>query len=165
MAPTRKTWLWILVGVVGFGVVCIIALAGFGLYFVSSHVQAKKSTSADAFRAFDEARERFKNDKPVFELDSRENPRQLRQLSEMPTSTTKTEVVWVLVWDPDSERLVKLSMPFWVLRLGRQNIDISGDGLDFQRLKLDVKELQRVGPVLIFDHVSTSGERVLVWTQ
>lgn len=165
MAPTRRTWLWILVAVVGLGVLFIIAVAGFGLYFVSSHVKAERSTSADAFRAFDEARDRFKNEKPIYELDNRERPRQIRQFSDMPTSTVRTEVVWILVWDPDSERLVKVSMPFWLLRLGRKKIDINSGGFDFQELKLDVDELQRVGPVLVFDYRSTDGERVLVWTQ
>jgi hypothetical protein len=165
MAFTRKTWLWILVSVVGFGVLCIIAVAGFGMYFVRSHVHAGRSTSADAFRAFDEVRAKFKGDKPVYELDAKEHPRQIRQFSEMPTSSTKAEMAWMLIWDPEEERLLKMSMPFWVLRLGRQKIDISSGGFDFQRLQLDVGELQRVGPVLLFDLRSRGGERVLIWTQ
>jgi len=165
MAFTRKTWLWILVGIVGFGVVCVIAIAGFGMYFVSNHVHAGPSTTAEAFKAFDDVRARFKNEKPVFELDNRDQPRQIRKFTEMPTSSTPADMAWILVWDPDRERMVKVSMPFWVLRLGRQKIDIANGGFDFQRLQLDVKELQRVGPVLLFDLRTGSGERVLVWTQ
>ena len=165
MAWTRKTWLWIFIGVVGFGVLCIIAIAGAGMYFVSSHVHAGPSTSADAFRAFDEVHAKFKNEKPVFELDGKEHPRQVRQFSDMPTSLKKADMAWMLVWDPDRERLVKMSMPFWILRLGRQKIDISSGGFDFQRLQLDVNELQRVGPVLLFDLRTSGGERVLIWTQ
>ena len=52
MAPSRKTWLWILVAVVGFGVICIVGLAGFGMYFVSNHVHAGRATTADAFKDF-----------------------------------------------------------------------------------------------------------------
>jgi hypothetical protein len=161
----RRTWLWILVTIVGLCLVAVIAVAGFGMYFVSSHVNAGPSSSADALRAFDEAGARFKDTGPVFELDEREHPRMVRRLSALPASKVKTEVMWILAWDPDSERLVKVSLPFWVLRLGRQKIDIMNGGFDFERLQIDVNELQRVGPILLFDHRSSGGERVLVWTQ
>jgi hypothetical protein len=32
-------------------------------------------------------------------------------------------------------------------------------------LKLTVEDLERFGPTLIVDHRSSSGERVLVWSQ
>jgi hypothetical protein len=165
MAPSRKTWLWILVAVVGFGVLCIVGLAGFGMYFVSNHVHAGRATTADAFRAIDEAKAKFQTEKPVYELDKTEHPRQVRNFSDMPTSATKTNNVWVLAWDPDRERLVRLSLPFWVLKLGRQKIDVTSGGFDFQRLQLDINELQRVGPVLLFDFRSPNGDRVVIWTQ
>ena len=38
-------------------------------------------------------------------------------------------------------------------------------GFDFERMELDVNELERVGPVLLFEHRSNAGERVLIWTQ
>ena len=52
----RRTWLWILVTLVGLVLVCVIAMAGFGMYFVSRHVHAGPSSSTDAFQAFDNAR-------------------------------------------------------------------------------------------------------------
>lgn len=165
MAPSRKTWIWILVAVVGLGVVGMIAIAGFGLYFIRSHVKAAHVSSAEAFKAFDEARAPFKNDKPVFEMDKLDQPREVRPLSAMPTSVTKADLMWVLAWNPERERMVRVSLPFWVLRLGKQKIDIGSSGFSFDRLQLDVKELQRVGPVLLFDMRTPGGERVLVWTQ
>jgi len=165
MAVSRKTWIWIIVGVVGFGVVCMIALAGFGLYFVANHVQARHATTAEAFRAFDEARAKFKDEKPIFDMDNVEHPRQVRAWSAIPTSQTPAKDVWVLAWDPDRERLARVSIPFWVLRLGKRKIDISAGRFNFDRLELDVNELQRVGAVLLFDFRTPGGERVLIWTQ
>jgi hypothetical protein len=165
MAISRKTLIWIIVAVVGFGVVCMIALAGIGMYFVSHHVQARHATTAEAFRAIDDARTRFKDEKPVFEMDALDHPRRLRDWSAMPTSAAKANDVWVLAWDPDRERLARVSIPFWILRLGKRKIDISSGGFNFDRLELDVNELQRVGPVLLFDFRTPSGERVLIWTQ
>jgi hypothetical protein len=165
MAPTRRTWLWVLAAVLGLGVVFIIAMAGFGVYFVSNNVRAGQATASDAFKQFDEARAPFGDQPAVFELDERERPKQLREFSSMPTGEKKAETMWILVWDPDRERIVRVSMPFWVLRLGRQKIDIAEGGFDFQSLQLDVAELERVGPVLLFDLRRSAGERVLVWTQ
>jgi len=165
MAGKRRTWLWILLAVIGLGVLSVIAMAGAGMYFVTRHVHAGRSTSAEAFQAFDAAVARFKDAKPMFELDERERPHQLRQFSELPTSASRPDNMWFLAWDPDRERLVKVSLPFWLLKLGRHKIDIMNGGFDLERLQLDMNELQRVGPVLLFDHRMSSGERVLIWTQ
>jgi hypothetical protein len=163
----KRTWLWILVGLFGLAVVCLLVLAGAGVYFVSSHIQAVPSSSVKAFEQFDDVRASFKQQKPVFELDVREQPRQVRSLTDLPTASTPPEDLWILAWDPDKERLVKMSVPFWVLRLGKQKIDVfSGDrGFSMDRLQLDTAELQRVGPLLLFDYSTSDGRRVLVWTQ
>ena len=165
MAGKRRVWLWILLTIVGLCVLAVVAIAGFGMYFVRSHVHAGTATPTQAFTAFDAAGARFKDVKPIFDVDDRQHPRMLRKLSELPSSVEKAEFVWVLSWDPDKLRLVKVSLPFWVLKFGKQRIDIMEGGFDFERLQLDVNELQRVGPVLLFDYKSSSGERVLIWTQ
>ena len=58
-------------------------------------------------------------------------------------------------------------MPLWVLRLGRRKIDIlkSSRGFNFESLNLDIAELERIGPALVLDYRTPSGERVLIWTQ
>ena len=87
-------------------------------------------------------------------------------IADLPTSTTKPQYLWVLVFDYRDERLVKISLPFWLLRMGRRKIDFGNDqGFDLDRLNLDVKELERIGPAMVLDHRATSGERVLIWTQ
>lgn len=164
MASKRRTWIWILVAVLGLGVLAIVAMAGFGVYYVSNHVKADRSSPADAFRAFDEARAKFKDAPPLFELDRREEPKMTRRLADLPTAKQPADLLQILVWDPDKERLIRVTMPFWMLKLGRQKIDISS-GFDFQRLQLDVEELARVGGLVLFDHRPPDGQRVLVWTQ
>jgi hypothetical protein len=163
----KRTWLWILVGVFGLAVVCMLALAGAGIYFVSSHVHARPTSSADAFQSFDEVKASFKDQKPVFDLDVREQPKQVRSLADMPTSSNRPQDLWILAWDPDRERLVRVSVPFWVLRLGKRKIDLfNGDrGFSLDRLQLDTEELQRVGPQLLIDYRTPTGERVLIWTR
>ena len=64
-------------------------------------------------------------------------------------------------------RLVTVSLPFWLLKLGRRKVDVlhNGSGFDLERLDLDIHQLERVGPMLVVDHQTSAGERVLVWTQ
>ena len=168
-APTtgkrRRTWLWILVAVFGLGVVCVIAIAGFAMYFFSTHISSKPLSPAEAFKAFDQAKAPFKDQAPLFEMDDRERIKALRQLSELPAAKQPAQHMYVLVWSPEKEKLVKLSLPFWVLRLGRQKIDVGSDVFDMKRMELDVKQLERVGTMLVLDHRDGTGQRVLIWTQ
>jgi len=164
---SKKTWLWIVLGVLGVGLVCLIVVAGAGVYFVASHIDSSKTSSAEALEAFDQARARFKDQPPLFELDRSENPRATRPIGDIPTSSIKPDALWILAWNPEEARTVRISVPFWMLRIGRRKIDIFNDSRDFnlQRLNIDVNELERVGPVLVFDYRSPTGERVLIWTQ
>ncbi len=165
MALKKKTWIWIVGAIVAAGVLSMMAVAGFGYYFISRNVKAGPASVADAFRAFDDAKARFKDTPAIFELDRDERPKLARPLEEMPTATTRAESMYILAWDPEKARLARVSLPFWMLKLGRKKIDLSSGGFDFQRLPLDIEQLQRVGPVLLFDYRPAGGQRVLVWTQ
>ena len=168
-APTtgrrRRTWLWILVGMFGLVVVCVVAVAGFGMYFVSTHVSTKTSSESEAFRTFDQAKALFRDQAPLFEIDDRERLKAMRKLSDLPAARQRAEHMYVLVWNPEKERLVKLSLPFWVLRLGRQKIEVGSDVFDVRKLDIDVKQLERAGSLLVLDHRDRTGQRVLIWTQ
>lgn len=164
--PKRKTWVWILVSIAGVSFIAIVAVAIAGIVFVTRHVSTTHASSADAERAFDAAKMLFKDARPLIELEKDERPRLTRSLAELPTSAVKPSYLWVLVFDYRDERLVKVSLPFWLLRMGRRKIDVGKDqGFDLDRLNLDVNELERVGPQLVLDHRPPSGERVLIWTQ
>lgn len=166
MAWSRKTWLWIIAGVVGFGLICIIALAGFAFYFIRNNVQTTQMSLTEANERFDQARAKFKDDdKPIFDLDTPDHPRQLRNLAEMPDAPNRASTLMVLAWDPDKDRLVRVSLPFWLLRFGRQKVDIRSGGFNLERLQLDLKDLRRVGPIIVVDYRSVGGERVFVWTE
>ena len=164
---SRRTWVWLVLGVVALCVFCLIAVAGAGVYFVSRHIKTERVTNADAIRAFDEVKARFPGAVPLYEIDNTDQPRLVRPLTELPSSNAKPDNLQLLAWDPDDERLVKLSLPFWVLTVGRQKMEVAGRGRDFDldRLKLDAGELERIGPRLVFDFRDRDGARVLLWTQ
>jgi hypothetical protein len=164
MAPSKRTWLWIVLAALGLCVIFVIAIAGVGLYLVSSHVSTKTSTTAEALSALDTARAPFKGVPPVYEVDDRERVKELRKISELPDGKTTPKNLYVLMWDAEDEKLVKVAIPFWVLRMGKR-IDIGNELFELERMHLDVKELERIGPVLLLDLPARGGQRVLIWTQ
>jgi hypothetical protein len=165
MARPKRLWLWIVLAVIGLCVIFVIAIAGAGLYFVSSHVSRKATTPVEAFKAFDVARAPFKDVQPVFEIDDRENVKVLRKIGDLPDGKMRAKEMQVLVWDADRENLVRVAVPFWVLKLGHRKIDIANSQFKLEEMQLDVKELERVGTLLLLDLRTSGGQRVLIWTQ
>jgi hypothetical protein len=167
MAGKVKTWVWIVVAVVVVGILGVIAMAGVGIYFFSQHIDTRAASPSAAAREFDDVRKRFETQKPLIELD--ENGRFLRANPDRPANpaTRSPETLYVLAFDPDDGRIVRVSVPFWLLRMkaGGTTIDFNGNKMDLEDLKLSVDDLERFGSTLIVDHRSTSGERVLVWSQ
>lgn len=164
-APPRKSRkaLWIVLGVLGFLILCVMAFAAFGFYFVSRNLDMKKASPVQANRSFEDVRAGFK-DAPIITLDDREHVTLSRRPPDQPAATRPT-TMHVMAYDRDDERIVRVTIPFWMLRLGREKIRLgAGGNLDFEQLQISVEELERYGPSLLLDHVEDRN-RVLVWTQ
>lgn len=163
----RRTWIWVLVGSAGAGIVVLLAVAGSGIYFVTHHVRAERGTGAEAVRSFDTVLRSLGAERPLYELDGAEEPRLVRPLAELPSAATRADTLRLLAWDPEQERIVHISLPFWLLRFGHHHVRVTHDdrGFDFERLNLDIDELARIGPTLVFDFRNQDGMRVLLWTE
>lgn len=170
MAGRVKTWIWVVLGLILAVVVCIVAVAGAGFYFFSHHVQTHEASPATAGKDFEEVRKRFAGQKPLVELDSHGNF--VKSNPDRPSSMKGRvpEQLNVLAYDADeggAGRVVRITIPFWLLRLKTKggNINFNGNRMDLEDLKLSVEDLERYGPTLIVDHRSEDGKRVLVWSQ
>jgi hypothetical protein len=160
-----KTWVWVVLGVVTLGILGIVALAAAGIWMVRTHIDVRPATPMTASVEFERVRKQFASQKPLIELDDRD--RFLRANTDRPNGTRVPDSLYVLAFDPEDGRVVKIAIPFWLLRLksGRARIDLGGDRVDLEDLKLTVEDLERYGPTLIIDHTARRGERVLVWSQ
>jgi uncharacterized membrane protein len=163
-------WAWAVVAVVALFVLGMIAIAGAGVYFVTRQVQVREATPARAQSLFEQNRERFKDTKPLIELDTdgeilRSRLEDVR--SRARGSSATLEALHVLAWDAGNEKVVQVSVPFWLLRLKRGPIDVFSDTAGLRRadLRLTVDDLEALGPSLLIDHRGRHGDRVLVWTQ
>lgn len=163
--PKSRKTLWIVLGILGFILFCIIAFAAFGLYFVTQNLNMESANVAQAARSFDDVRERFK-EAPILTLDDRERVTMTRRPPDQ-AAGAKPQTMHVMAYDNDESRIVRVTVPFWMLRMGREKIRLGSGGgdLDFEHLQITAEELERYGPALLLDHRGKEGKRVLVWTQ
>jgi hypothetical protein len=165
MAGKVKPWVWIVVGVVVFGILGVIAMAAAGLWFVKSHIDIRTTTTAAVTSDFQSIRARFPNQKPLIELD--EHGGFVHANTDRPAGTRRPETLNFMAYDPRDDRVVRMDLPFWLLRLKMRGnrIDLGNSDVDFAKLRLTVEDLEHFGPTLILDQKHLDGSRVLIWSQ
>ncbi len=167
MAVKHKTWMWVVVGICVAGILFVIAMAGAGIYFFRQNIQTRTATPTVAASEFDAVRAQFAGHKPLIELDSDGNFLRSNTDRPVPANAVRPDKLYVLAFDPDDGGLVRVTIPFWLLRLKVKGttIDFSGNQLDLEDLKLTVEDIERFGPSLVLDQRNEGGDRVLVWSQ
>ena len=170
MALRKQTWIWIAVAAAGAVILGFVAIVAAGVFFVARQVETEPASNASAERAFAEARARFEGQNPIIQIEDRDGlirTRIDRPPPEVPAGPVP-ETMSVMAYDPQEGRIVRLSLPFWLLRLGNKgSLRFSSDRtrLSFEHLNLTVDDLARYGPALLVDQKMPLGERVLIWTQ
>jgi hypothetical protein len=61
MAGKVKAWVWVILAIVVIGILCVVTMAGIGLYFFSQHVQTSTVSAGNAAHDFDQVRNRFED--------------------------------------------------------------------------------------------------------
>lgn len=167
MAVKLKTWIWVVVGIFAVGILLVIAMAGAGFYYATKHINVRTATPEMAAGEFDAIRARFKGQKPLIEIDERGRFLKSNLDRPAPANPARPEALYVMAFDPDDGGLVRLTVPFWLLRLkvNDATVDFSGNKMNLEDLKLTVEDLERFGPSLVLDQTNAGGDRVLVWSQ
>ena len=167
---SRKTWVSVLIAAVI--VVGMLAAAAVGgtVYFFYQHVHTQQAETADAAKEFETARARFSGHAPLIEMRRGDEPLLHRELLKSEAPARPLQSLRVLAYNPDDGTLVRIAIPFWLLRLApsRNRMSfLSENGVDFdsERVHLTLEDLERRGPGLILDHADRQGSLVLVWTE
>ena len=164
----KKTpWGWIIFGIVAFTMLVGVGLVAVAGFFVYQQFAFKSipSTEQSAELRFEEVAKRFEGQKPMLVLEDGEPVLSKGRGRGKPGHI---EALHVMVWDPQDERVVSLSIPFWLIRMTNGHpIKLSaGDHNDGPpNLKITADDLERHGPGLILLHRESGGERVIVWAQ
>ena len=165
----RKTWISVLIAsVIVVGILAVSAVVGTA-YFIYRHVHTQFTPSENAEQQFAQTRARFAGQQPLIEIRKDDEPVLHRDVLRASQSTAKLETLRVLAYDTHAEKLVRVSIPFWLLRLApsRHMTFLSDSGIDFDsdRVHITLDDLERRGPGLILDQADRRGSQVLVWAE
>jgi len=145
----------------------LIGGAGYWLYQQFS-IETGEHEPVDAAREMDAVRARFGSQQPFIAFKG--DRAQVRDDVAPGTGETPApiESLQVMAFEADDRQLVRVTVPFWLLRLAPEGrISASSDALrDVKGVdRLTVKQIEALGPGLLIDRQEKDGSRVLVWTE
>jgi hypothetical protein len=158
-------WAQVLIGIaivmVFLGIGAIIAISA---YF-SQHLVVNSSTPSQADDEFENVRKRFDRKPPIIELRDGVPHYVGARVKLPPEQRGPLQTLHVLAWDSDEEKLVNVSVPWWILRMKSGPIQFSSyaGGWDDGRVRLTAQEIEQYGPGIILEAEGRRGERVLLW--
>lgn len=168
MDKRTKGCLWIGLGIAIVAVMVGAALvAGAGYWAYATFAPAATFVDeATATSQIDEIRARFKQQKPLIDIDG--HTATLQAEGRSGTFTGQLQSLNIAAYDTHARKLVRFSVPFWLLRMAPDGKISVGDGmLNGVRGadEITVRQLEALGPGLLIDDSKPDGGRVIVWTE
>jgi hypothetical protein len=165
----RKTWISVVIAsVLIVGILAVAAIGGTA-FFIYRHVSTQSAPNEKADETFAQARARFAGQQPLIEVRHDDDAVLHREVIPAKMPAEKLETLRVLAYDTNEERLVRVSIPFWLLRMAPSRhvafLNDTGIHFDSDRIRLTLDDLERRGPGLILDQADRRGSQVLVWTE
>ncbi len=165
---SKKKWIWIAAGLLAAAVLACVGIFGTITYLAMRHLEVRQMSPASMETEFEQARERFAGKTPLIEIDE-DNWDQPR-IHRLPpgAAARKVETMHIMAWDDQKQKLIRLDLPMWLLRLRSRGAVVrlpSERFTDFERMDLTIDDIDNNGPGLILDHRSPMGARILVWTE
>jgi hypothetical protein len=162
----RRRWPFVVLGIaivlvfVGIGAV-IATVAWF-----QENMEVASSTARDAEAEFETVRQKFAGREPLLELHDG-MPRFTKARGSTASASGSLATLNVMVWDPDEEKIFRIGLPFWLLRLKADPIRFSAyaSGFDDEAVALRPEDIEKYGAGIILDGTSREGERILLWAQ
>jgi len=167
MDKRTKGCLWIGLGIAIVGVMLVVAVvAGAGFWAYQNF--APDATFLEPVKADAELaaiRARFPNQTPLIDTDG--HGARIQTEGRTATFTGELQSLNIAAYDKRARKLVRFSVPFWLMRLAPDGKVSIGDEIlgEHGVEKLTVKQLEALGPGLLIDEPKPNGDRVLIWTE
>jgi hypothetical protein len=160
-----KTWVSILIAVAIVAVVLMVAVVGGSVYWVTRHIDTQATSDASAEDELSRTRVRFGGQQPLLEIRGRDDVVVHRDTRRAGAQHTELTTLHVIAFDPDKRKIVRVNMPFWLLRLapsgrlrfGASSVDAS--------VRLTLEDVEASGPGLLVDGRAPDGQQFIVWTE
>jgi hypothetical protein len=178
MASTKRTWLWVILGVAGTLGLIVVLLIGGAVYGFRTHVKTEVVGTAAADQEFNQTREKFKGQQPLVEFVGNDRGDDDAQVHRPEATAARVPInnIRVLIHDLNQGRLIHATVPGWLLRMmpeGRYN-GFDGDELpidhsdalheQLDRHRITIEDLERHGHGLVLDGHNRN-TRILIWSE
>lgn len=169
----KKGCLWIALGVVCLVVMVGVAVIGGLAYFAYQQFAIKQTVvePTDAAKQLDALRAQF-HQPPRIQFNWQPDGRPDARLVKPPTpSTVSLTSMHVAAFDPKERHLVRVTVPFWLLRMAPEGkmMNMNGaeilDKLDTPSGRLTPADIEALGPGLLVDDKQPNGTQILIWTE
>jgi hypothetical protein len=164
MPAGKRRWLPIVAGILALVGIVVIGVGAAAVLWLRDQVQVDRRVDDGAARtAFDDARRRFADTRPLLEMGDDRRPR-LALPEGAPRNPGTVTAVRVLAWDAGDRALATVTLPMWLLRLKTGPI-VFGEyvsGMDVGGVRLEPRDLERYGPGIVADIETPDGDRVLI---
>ena len=177
MASTKRTWLWVILGIVATFVLVVIVFIGGAIFEFRRHVKNEYVESAVAEQEFAQTRARFAGQQPLIEFKGEGNTDDAT-VHRPPASAPRVEIntLRVLIYDFHQGHLIHADVPGWLLRMmpkdgrysGRYGGGSGGFNADFgdelERHRVTMEDLERHGHGLVLEG-RNDNTRIIIWTE
>jgi hypothetical protein len=161
----RKTWVWVVLGIMGVFLLLVVAGIGGMVYFVRSHAHAETTPRDTALAEIEKVRARFAGQTPLIELKLGDEP-----VIHRVTTGERHEIqtLHVIGYDRQNSKLSRVDVPGWVVRFVSAGGRFRLANLGFEDetdSKLTLEDLERHGPGIIFDLKRREEAMAVVWIE
>lgn len=164
---SRKRWV-----IIAFGVAVVLVFVGIGAIiavtaWVQQNLDVTPRSATEADHEFEAVLQRFPGRKPLLEIVDGRPAFTSEHTAPIAAGGQGLHTLQVLAWDADDERLAKIGIPFWFLRLKSDPIRFSAyaSGFDDKGVTLRPEDIERYGPGIILDTTIPEGGRLLLWAE
>lgn len=173
MQKRTKGCLWIGLGVAVFLIMVVVAVVGGLGYVVYQQFGLKTAFVAppDGSRQLDEIRAGFAGQAPRLTIGRKPDGRpDVHIAGTPPASQAPLTSLHVAAFDPSAGKLVRVTVPFWLLRHAPQGkvmvngADVLHD-LSTPSGTLTAHDIEALGPGLLVDDTRPGGRRLIIWTE
>ena len=167
MASKKRTWLWIILGIVGTIFLFFVVMIGGAFYMFRTHVRNENLEAATAERRFEEQRARFKGQQPLVEFVGDTSGDDDATVHRPPPTAPRVKIntMRVLIYDINNNHLIHVDIPGWVIRMMPEGRFGGFDGdQELARHRIKIEDIERHGLGLVLDGHNPN-TRILIWSE
>jgi hypothetical protein len=161
-----KKWIPIVVGIVIFVILVGAGLVGSFAYMLSKQVKVQEMTVGAGEEEFDRLVAGMAGQTPFIEMPAGDAEKTVVHRELATKDTGSVSKLCLRIWSPRDRHLVRVDLPFWLVRLtGHNSIRFDAGSHGLVKLRVTPEDIDRRGPGLILNTILSDGERLLVWTE